>query len=78
MDVEKETITPALTKPNCKVGMQWNEVEMGNSMFFSRKKDIIYYSTPGWEKAMKYNIKTGESKELASIEGGFWFDGFRI
>ena len=41
VDVEKETITPALTKSNCKVGMTWNEVEMGNSMFFSRKKDIM-------------------------------------
>ena len=76
VDVEKETITPALTKPNCKVGMKWNEIEMGNSMFFSKKKDIFYYSAPGWKKAMQYNIKTGEHKTIATIEDGFWFLGF--
>ena len=76
VNVETETVTPALTKPNCKVGMEWNEMEMGNSMFFSRKKDVFYYSAPGWKKAMQYNIKTGEQKTIATIEDGFWFEGF--
>jgi Tol biopolymer transport system component len=78
VDVEKETITPALTKPNCKVGMKWNEVEVGNSMFFSREKDIIYYQTPGWRDAIKYNYRTGESTKLLSMEdgGSFGFKGF--
>lgn len=76
IDVEKETITPTLTKPNCKVNMKWNEVEMGNSMFFSRKKDLFYYSANGWKEAMQYNIKTGEVKTIATIEDGFWFEGF--
>jgi Tol biopolymer transport system component len=78
VDVEKETITPALTKPNRKMGMKWDEVEVGNSMYFSRNKDVIYYQTPGWKQVIKFNMKTGEAEKVAEMEDGsrFSFEGF--
>jgi len=74
LDVESEKLSPVLTTPDCKEGTKYKR--FGNSMFFSRKKDIIYYSAPGWQKAIQYNMATKEEKVIATIKDGFWFEGF--
>jgi hypothetical protein len=45
-------------------------------MRYSKKPDIIYYSSVDWKNAVQYNMKTKEEKVIATIDDGFWFEGF--
>jgi hypothetical protein len=73
VDVDTEKITPVRTVEDSRNG---NFKNMGNSMIFSRKKDLIYYSSPDWKDIMQYNLKTKEEHSIARIDDGAWFNGF--
>ncbi len=73
IDVDTEDVTPILTLP----GSKHTDMKLvGQYMRYSKKPDIIYYSSLGWKNAMQYNRKTKEKNAIATIEDGFWFEGF--
>jgi Tol biopolymer transport system component len=73
IDVKTKNVTPVLTLP----GSKHNDMKLvGQYMRYSKKPDIIYYSSIGWKNAVKYNLKTKEEKIIATMDDGFWFQGF--
>ena len=73
IDVETEKVRPVLTLPNSK---HTNMKIVGQYMRYSKKPGIIYYSSVDWKNAVQYNMKTKEEKVIATIDDGFWFEGF--
>lgn len=75
VDVETKEITPVFTVDNSVALTNYNG--LGSDMIYSRvNKDLIYYSSPDWQKAMSHNRATGEEQVVIHIPEGFWFGGF--